>query len=363
VLALGDNNPSVNSVSRHYTCGRSKKKKGSSLPSRLRTVAATVAIPNWNGLSFLKECIQELRNQSFKDFHVLVIDNGSSDGSVQWLASQKDIQTIFNSVNRGFAAANNQALAEARGQFFVTLNNDTLPHPRFLEELVSTLEAGADLGSAAAVITWKHQPDIVASAGIDFHKDGTATDHLSGKTIETVAEGEIFGASAGAAAYRTDLMRALGGFYEGYFAYLEDADLAWRLRLCGHRCRLARGALVRHVHSATLGRQSPLRRYLLSRNRIWLILRCIPNKLLLKWWPHIVAYEAMSLAEALAKGDWPRLRGRLTAMMQIPQLMSERRAVQSLLRVDLKEIETLIQPPIPWKEALRIHYMPEKATL
>lgn len=325
------------------------------------SVVATVAIPNWNGLPFLKQCIHGLRNQSLRDFQILVVDNGSSDGSQQWLSAQKDIEAIYNRHNLGFAAANNQALAAARGRVFVTLNNDTLPDARFLETLITTLDTDPQLGSAAAVMVWSHKPKIVASAGIDFHKDGTATDHMAGMPLDAVQGQEVFGASAGAAGYRTEVLQSLGGFQEDYFAYLEDADLAWLMRLRGYGCQVAKDAIVSHAYSATLGSQSATKRFLISRNRIRLIVRCIPTRFLAKWWPYILRYELMALAEGLAKGDWPRIRGRLSALSQFPRLVRQRSTVQARIRVDLDFVERLIQPPLSLREALRIHYKPETA--
>ncbi len=330
------------------------------MASRARTPAATIAVPNWNGLPYLQRCIDKLRAQTVQDLEIVVVDNGSSDGSPQWIADQADLVGIFNPTNRGFAAANNQALAAARSPFFVTLNNDTEPEPNFLEALIDALVSAPELGSAAAVMVWSHRPDTIATAGIAFHKDGTATDFLAGMPLPTVRTQEVFGASAGAAAYRVDLLRKVGGFHEAYFAYLEDADLAWRLRLHRYGCLVAERAVVRHVYSATSGRSSPMKRYLLSRNRLMLIMRCVPARFLVQWWPYILRYELMAWAEGILRGDWPRLRGRLHAMAQLPKLFSERRDVQALCKTDLDRLEKLVQPPLPWKEALRLHYRPDE---
>lgn len=326
-----------------------------------RTPAATIVVPNWNGLAYLQRCIDKLRSQTVQDMEIVVVDNGSSDGSPRWIADQADLVGIFNSTNRGFAVANNQGLAAARSPLFVTVNNDTEPEPNFLEVLIGTLESAPELGSVAAVMVWSHRPDRVASAGIAFHKDGTATDFQAGMPLLSIKKQEVFGASAGAAAYRAELLRKLGGFHETYFAYLEDADLAWRLRLHGYSCVVAESAVVRHLYSATSGRSSPMKRYLLSRNRLLLMLRCIPSRFLVRWWPYILRYELLAWAEGTLRADWPRLRGRLDAILQLPRLLGERKNVQALCRIDLARLEELIEPPLSWKEAVRLHYRPDEA--
>lgn len=317
-----------------------------------------MAIPNWNGLHLLLPCLRALQVQTFQDFEIIVVDNGSTDGSKEWLASQKQVRIVQNDRNVGFAAAMNQALAAARGQFFVTLNNDTLATPRFLEALLYPLQRMPEVASVSGLLVWQHAPEVIASAGITIHTDGSATDYLLGMPVSAAVDREVFGPSAGAAAYRTNTLRTVGGFDAAYFAYLEDVDLAWRLRLLGNRSWLAASAAVLHAHSATARHLSPMKRFLLSRNRIRVIVRCIPISILVKWWPHIIKYDVLATLEGFIRRDWPRLRGRTAGLLQLPQLIRQRQAIQSIRQVAPEELESFAMPPLPWREALKMHYQP-----
>ena len=164
----------------------------------------------------------------------------------------------------------------------------------------------------------------------------------------------VFGPSAGAAAYRRDLLLELEGFDPAYFAYLEDADLAWRARMRGARAVWVPRARVRHRVSATAGRASPFQRRLLARNRWRFLWVCWPAPLLRRYLPWILAYDLGALLYGAATLDLHLLRGRLEAWVSLRDWTPRRRQVQATLRVPLSALERWLAPAVPpWRELLQ----------
>ena len=196
-------------------------------------------------------------------FEVLVVDNDSRDGTPDVIAeiASRDsrVRLIRNPTNAGFAPANNRATDEARGEFVVTLNNDTVPEPGWLDALVSVAASDARIGSVASQMVFAHDPETIQSAGIRIDRAGIAWDRGSGDPrMKPGPPVPVFGASAGAALYRRAMLRQLGGFDPSYFMYLEDVDLAWRLRRAGWRIRYEPGGVVVHEQGRST-RRHPVR--------------------------------------------------------------------------------------------------------
>lgn len=299
-------------------------------------VLVSVVIVNINGASYIPRIIQHLHNQSFKNFEIIFVDNGSRDNSVQLIreiCSKYTIpyQLIQHPYNTGFAAACNAAISVARGQWIALLNNDAWPEPRWLETLLAATTTLPNVGMVAAKLLFAHRPDRINSAGIALDRTGIAWDRLGG-AIDNDAEThpvEIFGPSGGAALYSKEMLNQLGGFDEDFFAYLEDVDLAWRARLAGWRCLFQPQARVYHVHSATLGEGSPFKHYLLGRNKVWLLLKNYPTPLLVRTLPLILAYDLMAaLVKSWRIRSLAPIRGRLAALQAICPMWRKRQVIQ-----------------------------------
>ncbi len=261
-----------------------------------------LVIVNWNGLRHLSACFEALRAQTSTDFQVWLVDNGSTDGSVAWIRSHHpQVNVIVNDTNRGFAAANNQAIRAGQAPYIATLNNDTIPDARWLAELARALDEDPRCGMAASLMLFADRPHIINSAGIAVDRLGIAWDRLGG---QPVAESEtaitpVFGPCAGAALYRRAMLDEIGLFDEDFFAYLEDVDLAWRAQWAGWEAVYVPNARVLHCHSATAGEGSPFKRRLLGRNKVWLILKNYPLPYLWMYWPLMWAYDAAAVGRAL----------------------------------------------------------------
>jgi GT2 family glycosyltransferase len=282
---------------------------------------ASVIIPNWNGRHLLAECLAALRAQTFRDFEIIVVDNGSGDGSIEWLAEQApDVSVIRNEANLGFAAANNQGFRAARAPLLVALNNDALPEPEWLQVLIETAEHETWAGMLACRIVRRDPAGVIDSLGIEVDRMGVAWNRAWGRpTTDRLVEqpSEVFGPSGAAAVYRRALLDQIGLFDEDLFAYYEDVDLAWRAQWAGWRCWYVPGAIVHHIHSATSRQGSAFKMRLLGRNKWWVIAKNYPFASL---WYYVPAMLALDLAAALVtsirgrnlaalQGRWAALRG------------------------------------------------------
>ena len=230
----------------------------------------TVVVVNWNGLSLLRRCLPPVLAQRGVPYEVIVVDNGSSDGSLDWLRrlsatlaaapAAPPVRILASERNLGFAAGNNLAIRESQAPFVATLNNDARPEPGWLAALVAAAEADPKIGSCAAQLVFASRPEVVNSAGIALDRAGIAWDREVGAARHPPGPAtEVFGASAGAALYRRAMLDDVGLFAESFFMYLEDVDLAWRARLRQWQCVYVPAAVVHHLHSASAGEGSPFK--------------------------------------------------------------------------------------------------------
>ncbi|MBT0160752.1 glycosyltransferase family 2 protein [Candidatus Bathyarchaeota archaeon A05DMB-2] len=292
----------------------------------------SVIIANFNGAPHLEPCLNAVLAQDYPRFEVILADDGSTDGSAALVRERfPSVRVLENAHNRGFAAVNNQAIQASRGDYIITLNNDTRVEPDFLAEMVRVAESDPRIGSCAPLIILHHQ-GLVDSAGIEVDWAGIAWQRWRGKPVgESHAPEEVFGACAGAALYRRKMLDEIGLFDEQYFAYYEDVDLAWRAKLAGWRCIHVPTAIVYHVHSAFWSRQPDRKTYLLARNKLFTIVKNYPWPELLLGWPLILGYDLLSLSYAILRGQGiSALRGRWDGLTHVSWALRQRRKVQAL---------------------------------
>ena len=330
--------------------------------------AVSLCVLNWNGLRFLDRCLTALFAQTYEDFELILIDNGSHDGSVEHIranwAHEPRLRLITLPQNTGFAAANNLALARANpaARYFGIINNDTIAHPDWLGTLVAALDAQPDDARIAAVqgallFLPKNaalpQRGIIASAGIAMHRDGLALDRDIGMPYDfAIARNAppmpIFGVSGGAALFRRAALADTGFFDDRFFAYLEDADLAWRLRLRGWNALYVPGAAVWHVYSGTGGQGSPFKTYHVARNRVWTLLKNWPAPLVRRHLPAILFYDLAASLYMVVRGRPETLRGRFAALRGADRraVLAERRVIQAGRVATIAALERWLEPPL-----------------
>jgi hypothetical protein len=246
--------------------------------------AISVIIPNWNRRGLLRACLLSLAAQTCRDFEVIVVDNGSSDGSPEMVAAEFP-QTVLlrNAENRGFCAAVNQGIRQARGEYIALLNNDAEADPRWLEELARGITAEPGVGMCASKILCHEQRNVIDKAGHLIFPDGQNRGRGSGQLDRGQFDRreEALLPDGCAAFYAARVFAEAGLFDEDFFAYADDAEMGLRARLAGFRCLYIPGAVVYHHLGATLGRFSAERLRLVERNRMWLAAKLFPWRLLM----------------------------------------------------------------------------------
>lgn len=307
----------------------------------------SVIIVTWNGMAHLPRCLEALVPQLPPDSEIIQVDNGSRDGTVEWVhANYPAVRLIELDRNTGFAGGVAAGLRVARGEFILLLNDDVFVEPNFVSALIAVMNEHAEYAAASAVLLFDHRPELVASAGIRVRRDMLALDLWPGLPVPALPDQpvEIFGPSGGAALYRRAALENVDGMEPHFFAYLEDVDLAFRLRLRGYCTLLVPQARARHVYSATGGQGSPFKQRLLARNRIRVIVRCMPLPLLVRFLPQIIAYDLMAIAFAMFNHQPATLAGRLMALAELPSLLHQRHAIQQRRAAPVESLESWLEP-------------------
>lgn len=294
----------------------------------------SVAIPTWNGKHHLELCLPSLRVQTYRDFEIVVIDNGSTDGTVQWLRKEyPEVKIVALPDNLGVTAAFNIAVRENRSEFLVLLNNDTEAEPTWLEALVEAADKYPEAGSVASKMKVWDDRTLIHTAG-DFY---TVSGRPGNRGVWQKDDGRfdeeewVFGACGGAALYRRELFEAVGEFDYRLASYLEDVDLAWRAQLAGYGTVFAPKAVVYHKISATGG--GVFASFFNGRNWIYVLVKNMPTELVKKHWFAILREQWNVTRDALkawrGAAARARLRGQIAGILALPRLLAWRREVQA----------------------------------
>lgn len=239
----------------------------------------SVIIPNYNGKHYMKACLDALFCQSFTDFEVLVVDNGSKDGSVEYLEREYPKVRILPLLeNTGFCGAVNAGIRHTDSPYVLLLNNDTIPEKDFVKELVNSLEENEKRFSCQAKMLKIQDASLADDTGNFYSALGWAYGRGKDKPEKKYnIPGPIFASCAGAAIYRRNLLEKTGLFDEEHFAYLEDIDLGYRARIQGFVNWYCPKARVLHVGSGTSGsRYNLFKVRYSSRNNVYMIYKNMP---------------------------------------------------------------------------------------
>jgi GT2 family glycosyltransferase len=244
----------------------------------------SVIIPSWNGKHFLGECIDSLKEQTFRDFETILVDNGSTDGSVEFAEKRYGdfIQIIRNKKNLGFTGGNNVGIQAARGRYIVLLNNDTWAAPTWLEELAKATSLECPIGMWASKLYSYNRRNQIEAVGELIYLDGLCRsrgqyEQEQGQYDEIE---EIFFPPGCGGMYRKVVFEEIGLFDEDFFAYADDAEIGIRARLAGWKCVYVPKAVLYHKSSGSTGQYSPLKAFYVERNRLWITIKYFPFPLL-----------------------------------------------------------------------------------
>jgi GT2 family glycosyltransferase len=269
--------------------------------------AVSVVVPNRDGEALLERCLASLEAQTLKDFEVVVVDNGSSDGSRE-LVRRRFPSAILVELddNCGFAGGSNAGAERARGAAIAFVNNDVEAEASWLEELLACLDRHPRAASVASKILRRDDPQVLDGTGDEMTRSLKAFRRGQGERDRGQYEREeqVFSASGTACLWRADVFRRLGGFDEGFHAYYEDVDLGFRARRAGWECWYAPRAVVHHVGGGTSGgRWAEFESFYAVRNRWAAIAKNAPSGWLVRNAPLVVAGELASLGRAVLRGE------------------------------------------------------------
>ncbi len=264
----------------------------------------SIVIPNYNGKHFLEDCLKAVFAQEIQEIEVIVVDNGSTDGSLQYLEKFPQVHTIALDKNYGFCGAVNAGIRAAAGEFVILLNNDTEVDPHFAEELLKVIKSDERIFSCSSKMVQFSDRTRMDDAGDYYCALGWAFGRGKGHLVENYdRQVDVFAACAGAAIYRKSLLETLGCFDETHFAYLEDIDLGYRARIHGFRNVYAPKAVVYHVGSGFSGSaHNSFKVKLSSRNNVYLEYKNMPILQLLLNSPLLLAGHMIKYFFFLRKG-------------------------------------------------------------
>lgn len=314
------------------------------------SVKLSVIIPNWNGKHLLKTCLTSLKKQTFKDFEVVIIDNGSKDGSNEYIEKYfPEVKLIKLETNIGFAPAINLGLKICVGEMMMLLNNDTEVDKDCLKNLVNTAEKKKDIGFIAAKILNFNNRKLIDSAGDYIDAVGHADNLGRGqKDNEQFNEpGPLFLATGGGSLFKREVFEKIGFFDHEYFAYMEDVDLCFRAQIAGIKGWYEPTAVIYHIHKATSSKNPGFTEYLQYRNMTLTVLKNFPRELFLKdmnWLRfflvniNTIRYLASIgyLKEAL-KAEWFIIK-------TLPKTLEKRSKIQSSIKVPIEYILENVRP-------------------
>lgn len=317
----------------------------------------SVIVLNWNGREHLAECLDSIREQTVNDVELLVVDNGSTDGSAAFIEQRygETVTLIRSPENLGFAAGNNLAIARARGRFVALLNNDAVAAPDWLELAGAALDRDERAGMCAVKILNHRHRRIIDNTGHLIYRDGLnrGRGRLEEDRGQYDHETEALFPSGCAAVYRKAMLDEIGGFDEDFFAYGDDTDIGLKARLAGWTCPFLPGAVVYHKYSGSTGHYSPFKAFHVERNRIWIAVKYFPlTTLLANPFYAGVRYALQAWGALSGRGAAGRfveqqspwqlllilLRANAAALAGLPRMLGRRREMKRLTRVSAAEI-------------------------
>lgn len=303
-----------------------------------------VIIVCWNSGEYLPRCLSGLSTQTYRDFEVILIDNGSTDEStLRLLENYSNINLHIErfETNRGFAVANNIGARLARGRWLALLNSDAFPQPDWLAHLIKTTENHPEFSFFASRQLQANRLDLLDGAGDTYHLSGFAWRQYFGYPADKfgLVSREVFSACAAAALYSRKAFLQVGGFDEDFFSYYEDVDLSFRLRLQGFRCLYVPDAVVQHVGSVSVGARNNFSLYHWQRNLIWSFVQNMPSALLWRALPfHLLANIMFQILFTFRGHGAILWKAKVDALRGLSLALRKRRKIQSEIKVSSAEL-------------------------
>ena len=319
----------------------------------------SVIIVNWNGRHLLDVCISAMRRQTFRDCEIILVDNGSSDGSADYVQCEfPEVKLLNLPENRGFTGGNIAGYEVASGRLIALLNNDTEAHPEWLAALHKASLQYPNAGSFASKMLYFDNRQCIENCGFDLGICGTTVDlgrdEMDGPAWATPRE--VFGACGGAVAYRRSMLEDIGFLDPDFFAIYEDVDLSFRAQLRGYGCVYIPDAIVFHRYRSTLGAHSARQVFFSQRNIELMYFKNMPAGLMLRSAPQRALYELGAAIHFLRLGHGGSfVRAKLSALKHLPVVFNKRKSVQAGRAIPNLELLERMQPTFAskWKKFRR----------
>jgi len=250
----------------------------------MEKIQISIIIPNFNGEQFLKECLNSIKKQNFSHYEVIIVDNGSNDGSVEYLNENYDEFTLIqNQENLGFATAVNQGIKASNAEYVFLLNNDTELEVECVSKLLNCIDNDENIFGVSSKMIQNQDRNLIDDAGDEYTILGYTKKVGNNRSKELYKnKREIFSACAGAALYRRNIFDIIGYFDENFFAYMDDVDISYRARIHGFKCVYCPEAVVYHDVSATSGsKYNAFKIRLAARNNVYVPYKNMP-------WPQLI---------------------------------------------------------------------------
>lgn len=309
-----------------------------------------VIIVNWNSGDYLGRCVKALSKQSVPVSRVVVVDNASTDDSLDSIVDLSDVVTVLHQqTNTGFAAANNRGIKEC-GEFdwIALVNPDAFVDSNWLKNVLKGINQNESAGAIACQMLQANDESLLDGTGDIYHVSGLAWRRDHGAQYEREGQTDVhdsnnerpvFAPCAAAAVYRREVLDESGGFDEDYFCYFEDIDLGFRLRLLGYSCIYLPDAIVYHVGSGVTGRDSDFSVYHGHRNLVWTYIKNMPTGLFWRYLPQHILLNLVSILYYAGKGRGLLLsKAKFDAFKQLSKVLKKRKIVQSKRRASDDEI-------------------------
>jgi len=312
----------------------------------LYPASVTIVIVNWNSGPLLQRCLSKLQAQTLKPQKIFVVDNASTDGSVEAITLDSNVSLLKCDSNLGFAGGNNYAFNHIDTEFIALLNPDAFPECDWLECLVAAANAYPEAAAFGSCQLMCENPELLDGYGDAYHISGLVwrEEHGKKRGYSATSFCKIFPPCAAAALYRREALVEMGGFDEDYFCYVEDVDLGFRLRLAGYQSLYVADALVYHLGSATTGgQQSDFSIYHGHRNLVWTFVKNMPGILFWMLLPFHLTLNIVSIGFFIIRGrSKVILRAKWDAIKGLPGMWYKRKQIQKNRVASINDIWELL---------------------
>ena len=302
----------------------------------------TVIVLNWNGMRFLSTCLAALRQQTYRDFETIFVDNGSEDRSVAFVReSFPEARIVALPQNIGFSAGNLKGYEEARGKWIILLNNDTEVAANWLEEINKARQNFPNAESFASKMLYFDDRKTIDNCGFGVTRGGATLDFGRGEQDgpSWAKPRRVFGGCGGAVAYSRSMLDDIGFLDPDFFMTYEDADLSFRAQLRGYECMFVPGAVVYHRYRGTMTNYPARQVYFSQRNIEFVYFKNMPLTLILRYLPHHLLYELGSALYFTRLGAGRAfLAAKFDALRQLPSILKKRREIQQSRSISIAEL-------------------------